>query len=148
MKYPEYMHDRAVHLYEKGYTCEWISQRIGVSDQKVRIWLKERGVCLRRGPAGRSHTYDYSRLMNLYNAGYRDIEISRELSIPPVTIQQYRRRRNLPANNLPLNVASRAMCKNLKEHVTIEDKDDESLFCDGDFLEELLQKPIERIVGK
>ena len=27
----------------------------------------------------------------------------------------------------------------------ITDKDEESLFCDGDFLEELLQKPIERI---
>lgn len=95
-----------------------------------------------------SRKYDYSRFMELYLAGYRDIEISRELSIPRDAIKQYRATRALPVNNPPPNVVSRQMCKNLKEHVTREDRDNESLFCDGDFLEKLLQKPIERIGGK
>jgi len=95
-----------------------------------------------------SRKYDYSIFMELYLAGYRDIEISRELSIPQIAIQQYRAYRNLPANDPPLNTVSRQVFKRLKDHITCEDRDNESLFCDGDFLEKLLQKPIERIGGK
>lgn len=93
----------------------------------------------------RSPKYDYSRFMELYGEGHTDKEISNELSIPPVLVCQYRSNRNLPANNPPAHVVSRFEWKNLKQHITPEDKDDESLFCDGDFLEQLMQKPIERL---
>lgn len=140
MKHPEYMHDRAVHLYSKGYSSIWIGGRLGVASSTIRLWLKERGVF-----TDRRNKINTTQLIELYNIGLIDAEIASELGSTPDYICLLRKKLGLEPNRTRNSLFD-------TDDIPDEEKpwhDPESLFCDGEFLKNITGKePLKMGVGK
>lgn len=84
-----------------------------------------------------------SKIRELYENGYSDRAISKVISVSSSTIYTWRILNGLPANFPRGNPV--ATCDDyIPEESEIPWKDPESLFCDLEFLENLMGKPLTR----
>jgi hypothetical protein len=159
-------------LYNKGMQDDEIGAALSVSDSAVKAWRRlhdlpsnKRGRPIKTHPAVISEsaillhkyiprkikTIDFTQIDELYNLGYSDQAIDFALNINSGTTARWRARYGLK----PKNKISFEMVKEQKKHMLIAlseleepQKDNESLFCDTEFLEQFLGKKIAKKKAK
>lgn len=92
------------------------------------------------GLASNKSSYNL-KIRELYEAGLSDRQIARKLSSTKVNISAWRRYHKLPANDRDDAILDVAVAEQPEEPIQ---RDPESLFCDGEFLEQLLEKPVKK----
>ena len=137
----KYDYSRFRELYDTGMSDKDIGAALGIPRHNIMCHRYYLGLSVNNVKI----KYNYTKAKKLYDRGYRDTDICKILGIPPESFSSWRKNRNLPANNPPKCVVARHDWKDLSKMINETDKDKDSLFCDGDFLEQLLQKPIERL---
>jgi hypothetical protein len=119
--------EKYMDLYQNGFMDGEIARIFDVSNRAVLEWRERRGL--------KPHHMDdmeaslsllYPKIEVLYFEGLNDQEISKRLKIHPIIVAEWRIIQGLPE------------MWNEPEYP----KDEESLYCDGKFLEIIIQKPL------
>lgn len=148
-------HNLAIALWNNGYTDKEIAEVFDMSYNGIQEWRRreripanhrQQHVILNKG---RQITIDYKRVRELYDNGLNDVEIANEMGHCVGVINTWRRENRLKANSNVKCIESRKRnAKILAEYVPDDDdkpwRDPESLFCDTEFLRELIGKDIQK----
>lgn len=98
-KEPRYDWEKAQALYEAGKNDAEIARELGCTANSVRLWRKRCGHAS-RVPKGwhPEPRYDWAKGRALYDAGWSDANIAKELGCSNDTVGKWRKREKLPAN--------------------------------------------------
>lgn len=129
-------HNKCMELYQRGYNDVQIASELGLAKNTVGIWRKRNGLPTQNeiqisGIDRVIEKIEYI-IAELYFEGYSDYKIGQILNIPVHTVNRWRVQNKLP-------VAS----------ITAQDKiaplgEDDSLYCDTEFLEKYLNKKLKK----
>lgn len=125
-------------LYQKGYNDHQIAQKVGLTQEGIFLWRKRNGLPpqnLRTSKVDGVIKEMGENITKLYSQGYSDLRISRELSIPAYAVEKWRERNKLPE----VLIGSKEV-----DYAVTPLRDEESLYCDTEFLEKFLNKKLER----
>ncbi len=133
-KYCDY--DKCMELYQRGYNDVQIASELRLAKNTVGIWRKRNGLPTQNAVqiSGTDRVIEELEdiIAELYFEGYSDYKIGQNLNIPVHTVNRWRVQNKLP-------VAS----------ITAQDKitplgEDDSLYCDTEFLEKFLNKKLKK----
>lgn len=125
-------------LYQRGYNDLQIAQKVGLMQGGIFLWRKRNGLPpqnVRASKVDKIAEEMSDSITELYSQGYSDLRISLELNIPVYAVERWRVRDELPE----------ALIDSKEVDYTVAPLgDEESLYCDTGFLENFLNKKLER----
>jgi transposase len=89
---------KALALYKAGKFDREIAEAVTVSPQTIQRWRKACGLQshVPSQNSGKAPDYDWVEALALYEKGFSDRAIAKELGCAPQTVNSWRRRENLP----------------------------------------------------
>lgn len=125
-------------LYQQGYNDLQIAKKVGLTQGGIFLWRKRNGLPpqnMRASKVDKIVKEMSDSITELYSQGYSDLRISRELNIPTYAVERWRVREELPEALFDSKEVDYAVAPL---------RDEESLYCDTEFLENFLNKKLER----
>lgn len=133
-KYCDY--GKCMELYQRGYNDVQIASELGIAKETVGVWRKRNGLSTQNAiqASGIDRVIEEMEdaISELYFEGYSDYKIGKILNIPVNTVNRWRVKNKLPVASITS-----------QEKVTPLGEED-SLYCDTEFLERFFNKKLKK----